>query len=73
MPAVFADAVFWIAVASCAIAQFLILRSAITAPMSEPVDPHLPRPNRAVEIAWTVVPTVGLAVLFWFTWRAIHP
>jgi heme/copper-type cytochrome/quinol oxidase subunit 2 len=68
-----ADAIFWIAVASCTIAQILILRSAMVAPMSEPSDPHLPKPNRAVEIAWTFVPAVGLAALLWFTWAAIHP
>ena len=67
------DAVFWIAVASCTIAQILILRSAIVAPMTEPTDPHLPRPNRAKEIAWTFVPAAGLAALLWFTWTAMHP
>jgi heme/copper-type cytochrome/quinol oxidase subunit 2 len=28
-------------------------------------------PSRASEIAWTIVPAIGLAVLLVFSWRAI--
>jgi heme/copper-type cytochrome/quinol oxidase subunit 2 len=28
-------------------------------------------PRRATEIVWTIVPAIGLAVLLFFTWRAI--
>ena len=27
-------------------------------------------PSRATEVAWTIVPAIGLAVLLVFTWRA---
>lgn len=73
MPIVVADAIFWVAVACCAIAQVMILRSALVAPLAEPTEPHLPRTDRRVEVAWTIVPAVGLALLLWFTWHAIHP
>jgi heme/copper-type cytochrome/quinol oxidase subunit 2 len=29
-------------------------------------------PSRASEIAWTVIPAIGLAVLLVFTWRETH-
>ena len=68
----FADAIFWIAAACCVVAQGLLLRSALTAPFSRPDAPALPAPRRAVEVAWTLLPAIGLALVLWFSWRAIH-
>jgi heme/copper-type cytochrome/quinol oxidase subunit 2 len=67
------SALFWIAAASCAIAQIALIVSAIRAPMSGSTESASMRmPSRASEIAWTVVPAIGLAVLLVFTWRATH-
>jgi heme/copper-type cytochrome/quinol oxidase subunit 2 len=68
----FADAIFWIAVACCFVAQVALLRSALVAPMVQPSDRNLPVPSRGREVAWTVVPAIGLAVLLWATWHRIR-
>ena len=63
--------VFWIAVACCAVAQVALIWSAIQAPMSGSSESASMRmPRRASEIAWTIVPAIGLAILLVFTWRA---
>lgn len=73
----FVDAVFWIAVGCCVIAQSAILysvlrvsparRSASSAtPASQPVS------NRAAEIAWAVIPGIALAFVLLYTWRAMQ-
>jgi heme/copper-type cytochrome/quinol oxidase subunit 2 len=65
------SALFWIAVACCAVAQVALIWSAIRAPMSGSTESASMRmPSRASEIAWTVIPAIGLAVLLVFTWRA---
>jgi heme/copper-type cytochrome/quinol oxidase subunit 2 len=72
MPFSTADAIFWVAVACCAVAQVAILRSVLVSPVEagEPVRSSAAR--RAVEIAWAVLPGVALAIVFAYTWRAIH-
>ena len=68
----FADGLFWLSVACCAIAQFFILRSVGAARRAaQPASP-LPRQRGALEMVWAVLPAVGLAVLLVFTWRAIR-
>lgn len=70
-----ADAIFWTAVACCAIAQVAILRSVMKSPASARVgDSATPSsaPRRAMEIAWAVIPGVALAALLVFTWRAMR-
>ena len=63
--------VFWIAAACCAVAQVALIWSAIRAPMSGSTESASMRmPSRASEIAWTIVPAIGLAVLLVFSWRA---
>jgi heme/copper-type cytochrome/quinol oxidase subunit 2 len=78
----FADAVFWIAVACCAVAQLAIIRSAFVSPAtaarsenSDSTDSHAPASpaRRATEIAWAILPGIALIVLFFYTWSAIHP
>ncbi len=72
MPFSTADAIFWVAVACCAIAQLAILRSVMVSPAraGERVGASVTR--RAVEIGWALLPGVVLAVVFVYTWRAIH-
>jgi heme/copper-type cytochrome/quinol oxidase subunit 2 len=67
------DFLFWIAVVCCVVAQVAIARSTLgrSARSVEP-RPGVPRPRRSIEIAWTVLPAVGLALALFFTWRAIH-
>jgi heme/copper-type cytochrome/quinol oxidase subunit 2 len=66
-----ANALFWVSAACCAIAQIALVLSAIRAPMAgSPESASMRMPNRATEIAWTIVPAIGLAVLLVFTWRA---
>ena len=66
-----ADALFWIAVACCCIAQVAIIRSiAISSPAGSSASP---RANRGLELLWAVLPGLALAVVLVFTWRAMHP
>lgn len=78
------DAIFWIAVAACAIAQIFILRAVFrvtpagtaagsansSTPDGEPVS--VPSPHRLTEIVWVVLPVVLLALVFVQSWRVMH-
>lgn len=66
-----ARAIFWIAVASCAVAQILIVRAAARTPRDGEVADGIPRPTRAAEVGWTVLPGIVLAIVFLLTWRAL--
>jgi heme/copper-type cytochrome/quinol oxidase subunit 2 len=73
MPSLFANGLFWMSVACCAVAQFFIIRSVRgTRYVPEPTA-TVPRSSHAVEMLWAVLPAVGLIVLLAFTWRAIQP
>jgi heme/copper-type cytochrome/quinol oxidase subunit 2 len=80
MPAFLADAIFWIAVACCVIAQVAILHSVLVspAPRQASADNADKRAraafsmHRAVEILWAVLPGFALTAVLVFTWRAIH-
>lgn len=63
--------VFWTAVAVCVIAQVFIIAGAVRVRTREDADPSVPHPARATEIGWTIVPAIGLALLLFFTHRAI--
>ncbi len=66
-------AIFWLAALSSAAAQVMILRSAIlSAPQTASAEGSRPALRRALEIAWAGLPGIALAVLFVFTWRAMH-
>ena len=68
-----ADAIFWIAVAACSIAQIAIVRSVFISPARVDEAAGAGSPGRRLsEIAWAVLPGVALAVLFVYTWRAMH-
>ena len=75
MPASIADAIFWIAVASCAVAQLAILHSIVVSPTRAAVRGVASgsAAQRAIEIFWAVLPGLALAAVFFFTWRAMHP
>jgi hypothetical protein len=68
----FADAIFWASLVTCVLAQVAILRSALLAPISPSSDPEVPRPRRSVEVAWTMVPAIGLLLLLSATWDAMR-
>lgn len=70
-----ADAIFWVAVACCSIAQLAILRSAVVSPAQRASVSGGAAPSgarRAAEIAWAVIPGIALAAVLLFTWRAMH-
>ena len=69
-----ADAVFWIAVVACVIAQAAITRSVLVARQPElPAGTRVAPARRSVELAWALLPAVALAGVLALTWRAIHP
>ena len=67
-----ADAIFWVAVACCALAQLAILRSVFGAHPARGDRPAMPRVRRGMEAFWAVVPALGLALVLVLTWRAMH-
>jgi heme/copper-type cytochrome/quinol oxidase subunit 2 len=67
-----ADAIFWIAVACCVVAQLAILQSVVVSPARAPDREPASATRRIAEIAWAILPGVALAVVFVFTWEAIH-
>lgn len=79
------DAIFWIAVAACAIAQIFILRAVfrvtptgVTAGSENSSTPDgqrvsVPSPHRLTEIVWVVLPVVLLIAVFVLAWRTMHP
>jgi heme/copper-type cytochrome/quinol oxidase subunit 2 len=71
MPHLPATVLFWISVASCVVAQVLIIRSVLAARALSAVRPELPRARGSVEVMWAVVPGILLTVVLFFTWRAI--
>ena len=72
------SALFWIAAACCVVAELAILRSLLfgrardaerqTAAGATRATPRSPRP---VEIAWALLPAIGLIVVLYLTWRAL--
>ena len=75
MPFRLADAIFWIAVACCSVAQLAIIRSVFISPATAP-DGDTVTPasgaRRAGEIAWAIIPGVALVFVFLATWRAMR-
>ena len=63
-------ALFWLAVAACAVAQFFILRAVWRVVPSVTGSPEVPAPRRAPEMAWALLPTLLMAALFVGAWRA---
>ena len=70
MSPLLADATFWAAAVCCAVAQWVILRGTLAAPLA----PGSAAPGRRrAEVVWAVVPAVALALVLGATWRALHP
>ena len=67
----FADGLFWLSVACCAIAQFFIIRSVRGSRHVPEPTAHAPRSGHVMEMVWAVLPAIGLAMLLFFTWRAL--
>lgn len=66
MSPLFADAIFWIAVACCVVAQAAIVRSVLLARGGST------RARRAAELMWAVLPAIALAAVLVLTWRTMH-
>ena len=67
------DAIFWIAVACCVVAQAAIVRAAVLAPRADAPAAAVPRPRRVAEVVWAVLPALALAFALVATWRRMHP
>jgi hypothetical protein len=69
---------FWVAASCCIIAELAILRSVLfgRARMAEQHNAsdgsQIARASRSAEIAWAVLPAVGLLVVLYLTWRAVE-
>jgi heme/copper-type cytochrome/quinol oxidase subunit 2 len=70
-----ADAIFWIAVVACFVAQIGILRATRATNAARPAVPAASHRSatRVEEIAWAVLPVIALAVALILTWRTLHP
>ena len=69
-------ALFWTAAACCVIAEVAILRSLLfgkarAAEQQHVSGPGAGRTSRPAEIAWAVLPAVGLLLVLYLTWRAV--
>jgi heme/copper-type cytochrome/quinol oxidase subunit 2 len=74
----FVDAVFWIAVGCCAIAQSAILYSVLRAPARRTSSQTTTAPQplsssgRVIDIAWAVLPGIALVFVLVYTWQAMR-
>jgi heme/copper-type cytochrome/quinol oxidase subunit 2 len=72
MSFLFADVIFWIAVACCSVAQLAIIHSVVVSPARAAGSAPASGARRAAEIAWAVIPGIALAAVLLFTWRAMQ-
>ena len=78
LPLQLIDALYWVAVACCIVAQLAIVRSVLRAGApdrvpDEATERRVPHSRRAVELVWVLVPAIGLAAVLVATWRTMHP
>ena len=74
MSANVADAVFWIAVVACVVAQAAITRSVLVARQPElPAGARVAPARRSAELTWALLPALALAGVLALTWRTMHP
>jgi len=74
------DTLFRVAVALCAVAQLFILKAVFSPgplPMGGPAEAgraagRLRPASRPLEMAWVVLPAVGLVFLFLWAWQLKH-
>jgi heme/copper-type cytochrome/quinol oxidase subunit 2 len=69
VPVTYAKLLFWVAAICCLVAHAAILRSVLR--VSAPSDKSISTRRRLTEIAWAVVPAIGLAAVLVTTWRGI--
>jgi len=68
---------FWVAAGCCVVAELVILRSLLFGRAREAEQQHAEQPSRVlratrpVEIAWAVLPALGLLLVLYLTWRAV--
>ena len=67
-----ADAIFWVAVACCVVAQLAIVHSVVISPARVPGSQPTSATRRIGELAWAIIPGIALAFVLVFTWRAMH-
>ncbi len=65
-------ALFWVAVACCVVAQIAITAAALRQPHPADAECEVPMPERATEVAWSLIPAVMLALVLLLTWNAIR-
>jgi len=70
-------ALFWIAAACCVIAEVTILRSLLVGRARKAEQQNeggtvVGRSSRPVEVAWALLPAVGLLFVLYLTWRAVE-
>ena len=71
------SALFWVAAVCCVLAELAILRSLLfgRARAAEAKDAmgaaRAAHASRPADIAWAVLPAVGLAVVLYLTWHAM--
>ena len=58
-----------VCVATILVAQVFILRSAVRTAAVPREGSTLPRPRRAAEVAWAILPAIALLLVLWMTWR----
>jgi len=73
-------ALFWACAALIVAAELLILRAAFVAPpehaagiAADAPARTVPRPSRAGEIVWAILPLFALAAALWGAWRSLVP
>ena len=74
------SALFWVAAACCVVAELASLKSLLFGraraadqrPTTGPLA-SVHRASRPVEIAWAIIPAVGLLFVLYLTWRAVDP
>jgi heme/copper-type cytochrome/quinol oxidase subunit 2 len=69
----FTTGLFWTAAVCCVVAELVLLRSLLfgrarAAEQEHARDVHM---SRSVQIAWAVIPAVGLLFVLYLTWRAV--
>lgn len=75
------DAVFWLAVVLCTVAQLFILKAVLfpgPVPAEGPAADgraagRLLPASRPLEIAWAVLPAIALVWMFVWAWQLRHP
>jgi heme/copper-type cytochrome/quinol oxidase subunit 2 len=70
-------ALFWIAAACCVFAEVAILRSLLfgrarKAEQQNESKAVVGRSSRPVEVAWALLPAIGLLFVLYLTWRAVE-